>query len=240
LPFHTNHTPFITLQYIAAMGLRLGDIAPDFEAETTHGEIKFHEWAGDSWVIFFSHPDDFTPVCTTELGRASQLEPEFAKRGVKLIGLSANDVSSHKAWINDINEIAGTELKFPIIGDKERKIATTYDMLDALDKTNVDAKGLPFTVRTVFIIDPKHIIRTTISYPASTGRNFTELLRVIDSLQVGDKYRVTTPVDWKRGEDVIVHPSVKSGPEAESLFPGYKTVKPYLRFTKDPSTAETK
>jgi len=150
--------------------------------------------------------------------------------------LSANDVSSHEKWIADINEISGTDLKFPIIGDKDRKVATTYDMLDALDKTNVDAKGLPFTVRTVFVIDPKHVIRTTISYPASTGRNFNELLRVIDSLQLGDKYRVTTPVDWKQGENVIVHPSVKSGEEAEKLFPGYKTVKPYLRFTKDPST----
>jgi len=222
--------------------LRLGSTAPDFTAETTVGTINFHEWQGDSWVVLFSHPDDFTPVCTTELGRTAQLAPEFARRNVKLIGLSANDVASHHAWIKDVEEVASAKyaqdvsLDFPIIGDKDREVATTYDMLDALDKTNVDAKGMPFTVRTVFIIDPNHIIRTLISYPASTGRNFAEIIRVIDSLQIGDKYRVTTPVDWTRGEDVIVHPSVKSGEEAEKLFPGYKTVKPYLRFAKDPST----
>jgi len=223
------------------MGFRLGDLAPDFEAETTHGNIKFYDWAGSSWVVLFSHPDDFTPVCTTELGETARRQPEFAKRNVKLIGLSANDVSSHQAWIKDINEVASEKygsaisLEFPIIGDKDRKIATTYDMLDALDKTNVDAKGMPFTVRTVFIIDPNHVIRTLISYPASTGRNFDEIIRVVDSLQLGDKYRVTTPVNWKQGDRVIIHPSVK-GDETEKLFPGYETVKPYLRFTEDPST----
>ncbi|KAI5452771.1 peroxiredoxin 1 [Naganishia albida] len=216
--------------------LRLGSTAPDFEAETTHGKIKFHDWAGDSWVVLFSHPDDFTPVCTTELGAASVNQGEFDKRGVKLIGLSANDVSSHNDWIKDINEISGGELKFPIIGDKDRSVSTTYDMLDYQDATNVDAKGMPFTVRTVFIIDPAKKIRLTLAYPASTGRNFAEILRVIDSLQLGDKHRITTPVNWQPGQKVIVHPSVKSGEEAEKLFPGYETVKPYLRFAEDPST----
>lgn len=161
-------------------------------------------------------------------------EPEFKKRGVKVIGLSANDIASHDAWIKDINEVGKTSVNFPIIGDKDRKVSTEYDMLDALDPTNVDAKGIPFTVRDVFVIDPKKVIRLKISYPASTGRHFDEILRVIDSLQIGDKYRVTTPVNWQKGDKVIVHPSVQ-GAEAEKLFPGYETVKPYLRFTKDPS-----
>jgi len=215
--------------------LRLGSKAPDFEAKTTHGDIKFHEWIGDSWAILFSHPDDFTPVCTTELGEVARKGPEFEKRGVKVIGLSANDLTAHEAWIKDIEEVGGsiaeTKVGFPIIADKERKIATLYDMLDYQDATNVDIKGLPFTVRTVFVIDPKKIIRLTISYPASTGRNFDEILRVVDSLQIGDKHRVTTPVNWKKGDPVIVHPSV-SNDEASKLFPGYKTIKPYLRTTE--------
>jgi len=219
---------------MAAPSLRLGSKAPDFVAETTEGEIKFHEWLGDSWAILFSHPDDFTPVCTTELGEVARKAPEFAKRGVKVIGLSANDVSSHFAWIKDIEEvgaaIAPTKVAFPIIGDKDRKISTLYDMLDYQDATNVDAKGIPFTVRTVFVIDPKKIIRLTISYPAQTGRNFDEILRVIDSLQTGDKYRVTTPVNWKPNDPVIVHPSVTND-EAAKLFPEYTSVKPYLRTT---------
>ncbi|KAJ9097508.1 hypothetical protein QFC20_006165 [Naganishia adeliensis] len=188
-----------------------------------------------SRLVVSPKQDDFTPVCTTELGAASVNQGEFDKRGVKLIGLSANDVSSHNDWIKDINEISGGELKFPIIGDKDRSVSTTYDMLDYQDVSNVDAKGMPFTVRTVFIIDPAKKIRLTLAYPASTGRNFAEILRVIDSLQLGDKHRITTPVNWQPGEKVIVHPSAKSGEEAEKLLSGYETVKPYLRFAADPS-----
>ncbi|KAH8080145.1 putative thioredoxin peroxidase [Filobasidium floriforme] len=216
------------------VNLRLGSIAPDFKAETSAGDIEFHKWAGDDWVMLFSHPDDFTPVCTTELGGLAKRHEEFKQRGVKLLGLSANDVASHHEWIKDVDEISGSSLSFPIIGDKERKVATTYDMLDALDASNVDALGLPLTVRSVFIIDPKKVIRLIISYPASTGRNVDELLRVIDSLQVSAKYKVATPVDWVPGQDVIVANSVKKE-EADQLFPGYKSVKPYLRYTADPS-----
>jgi alkyl hydroperoxide reductase subunit AhpC len=213
-----------------ATPLRLGSTAPNFEAETTKGTIKFHEWAGNSWVVLFSHPDDFTPVCTTELGAFAKLEPEFAKRNVKLIGLSANSVESHDKWIGDINEIAQTSLTFPIIGDKSRKIAYAYDMLDYQDTTNVDSKGIAFTIRSVFVIDPKKTIRLILSYPASTGRNAAEVLRVVDSLQTGDKHRVTTPINWVPGEDVIVHPSVTND-EAKTLFPDFRTIKPYLRLT---------
>ncbi|KZS94099.1 1-Cys peroxiredoxin [Sistotremastrum niveocremeum HHB9708] len=217
--------------------LRLGSIAPDFEAQTTQGPIKFHEWIGDSWAVLFSHPADFTPVCTTELGEVARRAPDFAARGVKIIGLSANGLESHNEWIKDINEvgskIAPTSVEFPIIADQDRKISTLYDMLDAVDASNVDAKGQPFTVRTVFVIDPKKIIRLTISYPAQTGRNFDEILRVIDSLQLGDKHKITTPVNWKKGDDVIVHPAV-SNDQAATLFPGFKTVKPYLRTTEYP------
>ncbi|KAL7282067.1 hypothetical protein ACG7TL_003536 [Trametes sanguinea] len=225
----------------ATMGLRLGDIAPDFEAETTKGPIKFHEWIGDSWAILFSHPGDFTPVCTTELAEVARRAPDFAKRNVKLIGISANGLDDHKKWIQDINEwgsqFGPTDVQYPIeaerveqIADADRKISTLYDMLDEQDPTNRDAKGLPFTIRTVFIIDPKKTIRLTLSYPASTGRNFDEILRVVDSLQIGDKYRVTTPVNWKKGDDVIVHPTV-SNEEAKTLFPEFKIHKPYLRTT---------
>jgi len=214
--------------------LRLGSIAPDFEAETTIGHIKFHEWIGDSWAVFFSHPDDFTPVCTTELGEVARRAPDFTKRGVKIIGLSANNVDKHHAWVKDINEFgaktAPTDVQFPIIGDESRKISVLYDMLDEQDATNRDAKGTPFTVRTVFVIDPKKAIRLTLSYPASTGRNFDEILRVIDSLQLGDKHRITTPVNWKKGDDVIVHPTVSSE-EAKTLFPEHTVHYPYLRTT---------
>jgi len=214
--------------------LRLGSIAPDFEAETTAGPIKFHEWIGDSWAVLFSHPGDFTPVCTTELGEVARRQPDFAKRGVKVIGISANDLKSHHDWVKDINELGSkigpTDVQFPIIADPDRKVSTLYDMLDALDATNVDAKGLPFTVRTVFVIDPKKVIRLLISYPASTGRNFDEIIRVIDSLQLGDKHRITTPVNWHKGDDVIVHPSVTND-EAKTLFPEFTIHKPYLRTT---------
>ncbi|KAL8917953.1 MAG: hypothetical protein Q9172_005622 [Xanthocarpia lactea] len=213
--------------------LRLGSIAPNFQAETTAGPIDFHEWIGDQWAVLFSHPEDYTPVCTTELGAFAKLEPEFTKRGVKLIGLSANTVESHGGWVKDIDEISGSRLRFPIIGDKERKVAYAYDMLDHQDTTNVDQKGIAFTIRSVFIIDPKKTIRLILSYPASTGRNTAEVLRVIDSLQTGDKHKVTTPINWVPGDDVIVHPSVKTE-EAKEIFPDMKIVKPYLRFTPLP------
>jgi len=216
-----------------ATPLRLGSVAPDFEAEATQGPIKFHEFIGDSWVILFSHPEDYTPVCTTELGAFAKLEPEFKKRGVKLIGLSANTIDSHNGWIKDINEISKCSLTFPIIADKERKIAYLYDMLDYQDTTNVDSKGIAFTIRSVFVIDPKKTIRLIMSYPASTGRNAAEVLRVVDSLQTGDKHRITTPINWIPGDDVIVHPSV-TNEEAKTLFPDFRIVKPYLRFTPLP------
>merc|ERR1712093_283062 len=180
--------------------LRLGSIAPNFDAETTKGPINFHDFIGNNWVVLFSHPEDFTPVCTTELGAFAKLEPEFTRRGVKLIGLSANTIDSHGQWIKDIDEISGSNLQFPIIGDKQRQVALAYDMLDHQDATNVDAKGIAFTIRSVFVIDPKKTIRTILSYPASTGR----------------KHRITPPINWVPGDDVIVHPSVK-GDEAAKL-----------------------
>lgn len=219
--------------------LRLGSKAPNFQAETSNGPIDFYEFAGDSWVVLFSHPDDFTPVCTTELGAFAKLEPEFTKRGAKLIGLSANKLDKHHQWIADINELSQTNLRFPIIADHERKVAHLYDMIDYQDATNVDDKGVQFTIRSVFVIDPKKTIRLIISYPASTGRNTAEVLRVLDSLQVGDKNRVTTPINWTPGEDVIVHPSVTND-EAKTLFPKFKIVKPYLRFTPLAVDAERK
>ncbi len=172
--------------------LRLGSVAPDFTAETNKGTIRFHEYLGNNWGILFSHPADFTPVCSTELAEVARKKADFEKRNVKVIGLSVDDATSHDKWIADINRIGNTSVDFPIIADQDRKIATEYDMLDALDPTNVDAKGIPFTVRDVFVIDPKKVIRLKISYPASTGRHFDEILRVIDSLQLGDKYKVTT------------------------------------------------
>jgi len=214
--------------------LRLGSIAPDFEAETTHGRIRFHDWIGDNWAILFSHPADFTPVCTTELGEVARRAPDFKKRNVKVIGISANELESHEKWIQDINTVGQTDVQFPIIADADRKISTLYDMLDAQDASNVDAKGIPFTIRTVFVIDPKKIIRLTISYPAAVGRSFDEVVRVIDALQAGDKYRIATPVNWKPGQDVIVNAAVPDT-EARKLFPDYKTVLPYLRTTVDPT-----
>jgi len=218
--------------------LRLGSKAPNFKAETTNGPIDFHEFIGDNWVVLFSHPEDYTPVCTTELGAFAKLEPEFQKRGVKLIGLSANTIDSHSGWIKDINEISGASLKFPIIGDKERQVALAYDMLDHQDATNVDSKGIAFTIRSVFIIDPKKTIRTILSYPASTGRNSAEVLRIVDSLQTGDKYKITTPINWVPGDDVIVAPSVKDE-QARELFPNFKIIKPYLRTTPLPKEKTT-
>jgi len=214
----------------AAPHLRLGSIAPNFKADTTAGPIDSHEFVGDSWVVFFSHPEDYTPVCTTELGAFAALEPEFKKRGVKLIGLSANTVDSHTGWVSDIKDVTGNSVGFPIIADKQRQVAYLYDMLDYQDTTNVDEKGIAFTIRSVFVIDPKKTIRLILSYPASTGRNSAEVLRVVDSLQTGDKYKVTTPIDWVPGQDVIVHPAVKTD-EAKKIWPDIRIVKPYLRFT---------
>ncbi|KAG4439439.1 hypothetical protein IFR05_005086 [Cadophora sp. M221] len=215
---------------LQASPLRLGSIAPNFYADTTVGAIDFHNWIGDKWTILFSHPEDYTPVCTTEMAALARAEPEFAKRGVKLIGLSANTVETHGGWISDIDEISGTPLTIPIIGDQDRKIAFAYDMLDHQDTTNVDARGIAFTIRSVFIIDPTKTVRLIMAYPASTGRNTTELLRVVDSLQASDKYQITTPVNWTPGNDVIVHPSV-SDSKAQILFPDFRIVKPYLRYT---------
>jgi len=214
--------------------LRLGSTAPDFEAETTHGPIKFHEWIGDSWAILFSHPDDFTPVCTTELAEVARREDDFKKRNVKVIGLSANDVASHHKWAVDIKDYGGSEVKYPIIGDPDRKISTLYDMLDYQDATNVDKKGLPLTVRTVFVIDPKKSIRLTLTYPASSGRNFDEIIRVIDSLQLTDKYKVATPVNWKQGDDIVVHVSL-STEEARKVYPNLVEHKHYLRTAQQPA-----
>ncbi|KXT14911.1 hypothetical protein AC579_3078 [Pseudocercospora musae] len=211
--------------------LRLGSEAPNFQAKTTQGDIDFHQWLDGKWAILFSHPADFTPVCTTELGAFSKLKDEFEKRGVKMIGLSANDLGSHDRWIQDINEISKTNLQFPIIADADRKVAFQYDMIDQQDLDNIDDKGIAFTIRSVFVIDPSKKIRLTMMYPASTGRNTGEVLRVIDSLQTGDKKGVTTPIDWQVGEDVIVPPSVTT-PDAKKKFGEVREVKPYLRYTK--------
>jgi alkyl hydroperoxide reductase subunit AhpC len=205
---------------------RLGDTAPDFEAETTQGRIRFHEWIGDSWCILFSHPKDFTPVCTTELGYVGKLVPEFAKRNAKVIGLSIDPVNSHAGWVKDIEETQNTKVSYPIIADPDRKVANLYGMMHP-------AHDEVFTVRTVFVIDPKKKIRLMITYPQTCGRNFDEILRVIDSLQLTDKHSVATPVNWKHGEDVIISPSV-SDEDAQKRFPGFKTIKPYLRTTPQP------
>jgi alkyl hydroperoxide reductase subunit AhpC len=209
------------------MSLQLGDIAPDFETETTDGKIKFHEWLGSSWGVLFSHPKDYTPVCTTELGYTSKLGAEFAKRGVKVLALSVDSVEDHKGWAKDIESTQDCKLNFPIIADPEMKVANLYGMIHpkASDR---------FTVRSVFVIDPNKKVRLTITYPASTGRNFDEILRVIDSLQLTDQHKVATPVNWKQGQDVIIVPSL-SNDDAKKLFPGgWKEVKPYLRLVPAP------
>ena len=210
------------------MTLRLGDTAPDFTAESTVGPIRFHDWIGDGWAILFSHPRDFTPVCTTELGYVARLKPEFDKRHVKPIGLSIDPVESHKGWAEDIRETQGTAPNFPIIADPQRKVAEQYGMMHP-------AHDEVYTVRTVFVIDPKKKIRLMITYPQTTGRNFDEILRVIDSLQLTDSYRVATPVNWKQGDDVIIVPAV-TDEEARAKFPrGWKALKPYLRLTPQPN-----
>jgi thioredoxin-dependent peroxiredoxin len=209
------------------MTLRLGDVAPDFSAATTQGDINFHEWLGDSWGVLFSHPKDFTPVCTTELGRVAKLSDQFAKRNVKVIGLSVDPVASHLEWEKDIAETQGTAVNFPMIGDSDKKVSDLYDMIhpNASDT---------FTVRSVFVIGPDKKVKLQITYPASTGRNFDEILRVIDSLQLTAKFKVATPVDWKDGDDVIIGAAV-TNEEAAELFPqGWTTVKPYLRVLPQP------
>ena len=210
------------------MALQLGDQAPDFTAPTTLGTIRFHEWLGNSWGVLFSHPRDFTPVCTTELGYTEKLRPEFERRGVKVIGLSVDGIEDHERWAGDIEATQGARPQFPIIGDAERKVSTAYGMIHPkADNT--------FTVRSVFIIDPAKKIRASITYPASTGRNFDEILRVIDSLQLTDKHKVATPVNWRVGDDVIIVPSV-SNDDARRLFPaGWNEQRPYLRLVKQPS-----
>lgn len=210
------------------MSLQLGDTAPNFKAKTTIGDIDFYDYVGDSWVVLFSHPADYTPVCTTELGRTSVLEPEFAKRGVKLLALSVDGIESHKGWVKDINETSNTDLKFPIIGDEDKKVSQAYGMIHPnASETH--------TVRSVYIIDPNKKVKLTITYPASTGRNFQEILRVIDSLQLTANYQVATPVDWEAGEDCIIVPAVKDE-DIPAKFPkGHKTIKPYLRTTPQPN-----
>lgn len=210
------------------MSLRLGDTAPNFKAKTSEGEIDFYEYLGDSWGVLFSHPADYTPVCTTELGKTASLKDEFAKRNVKVIALSVDSVESHKGWINDINETQNVEVNFPIIGDESREIALAYDMIHP-------NASLTATVRSLFVIAPDKTIKLTITYPASTGRNFQEILRVIDSLQLTAKYSVATPADWKDGEDVIVVPAIKTE-DIPAKFPkGFTQVKPYLRTTPQPN-----
>ena len=210
------------------MSLQIGDTAPDFEAVTTSGQIKFHDWLGAHWGVLFSHPKDFTPVCTTELGYTERLRPAFEKRGVKVIGLSVDPVGDHERWADDIEATQGARPRFPIIADADRKVANLYGMLHPkADSTH--------TVRSVFLIDPAKKIRATITYPASTGRNFDEILRVIDSLQLTDKHKVATPVNWQVGQDVIIVPSI-SNDDARKLFPGgWEEKRPYLRLVKQPS-----
>jgi alkyl hydroperoxide reductase subunit AhpC len=210
------------------MAIRLGDEAPDFTADTTEGRITFHDWKEGSWAVLFSHPKDFTPVCTTELGYTAKLADEFAQRDTKVLALSVDSVADHEAWSGDIAETQGTAVDFPIIGDPDRAVATLYDMIHP----NADDT---LTVRSVFVIDRANKVRLTLTYPASTGRNFDEILRVIDSLQLTDGYKVATPVNWTDGDDVIVSPSL-SDEEATALFPaGFETKRPYLRVTRQPN-----
>lgn len=211
------------------MTLRLGDKVPDFTQDSSEGQISFYDWAGDSWVVLFSHPADFTPVCTTELGTVARLKPEFDKRGVKVIALSVDDAESHKGWVGDINETQKTTVNYPILADVDKKVSNLYDMIHPNSLNNL-------TVRSVFIIDSEKKLRLTFTYPASTGRNFNEILRVIDSLQLTDNYQVATPVDWKDGDDCVIVPSLKDPEVLKEKFPkGYTEVKPYLRMTPQPN-----
>jgi len=211
------------------VALQIGSVSPDFEADTTEGRIHFHDWIGDSWAVLFSHPKDFTPVCTTELGYMARLKPEFDKRNTKVIGLSVDPLDSHHKWIGDIEETQHTKMNFPILADADKKVSNLYDMIHPNANDTL-------TVRSVFIIDPNKKIRTTLTYPASTGRNFDEILRVIDSLQLTDRYSVATPVNWKDGDDVVIVPSIQDPEVIKQKFPkGYKAVKPYLRITPQPN-----
>lgn len=216
------------------MSLRINDTAPDFTAETTQGKISFHQWIGDQWAVLFSHPKDFTPVCTTELGYMAKIEPEFTKRNAKLIGLSVDPVGRHEEWSRDIEETQGAKVKYPMIGDSDLAVAKLYNMLPA-DEVGSDGRTAAnnATVRSVFIIGPDKKIKLMLTYPMTTGRNFDEILRVLDSMQLTAKYKVATPVNWKHGEDVIITPAV-TNEEAATSFPGFKTIKPYLRTTKQP------
>jgi len=219
------------------MSLRINDTAPNFKAQTTQGPIDFHQWIGDQWAVLFSHPKDFTPVCTTELGYMAKIEPDFTKRNTKLIGLSIDPVDNHSKWSADIEETQGSKVKYPMIGDTDLNVAKLYNMLPAEEPGSSDGRtaATNATVRTVFIIGPDKKIKMMMTYPMTTGRNFDEILRVLDSLQLSAKHRVATPVNWKPGEDVIIQGSV-SDDEAKKLFPGgWKSPKPYLRITKQPS-----
>ncbi len=210
------------------MSIKLGDTAPDFAAESSLGTLNFYDYLGDSWGILFSHPADYTPVCTTELGRTSQLKPEFDKRNTKVLALSVDGIDNHKGWISDINETQNTEVDFPIIADEDKKVSALYDFIHP----NASAT---LTVRSLLIIDPAKKVRLIITYPASTGRNFTEILRVLDSLQLVDGYGVATPVDWKDGDDVIIPPAVSHEDAEKKFTKGVKVVKPYLRYTPQPN-----
>lgn len=211
------------------MSIRLGDIAPDFEQDSSEGRIRFHDWLGDSWGVLFSHPADFTPVCTTELGFTAKLKDDFAQRGVKVIALSVDPVDSHLKWIDDINETQNTRVNFPIIADADRKVSGLYDLIHPSANDTL-------TVRSLFIIDPHKKVRLIITYPASTGRNFHEILRVIDSLQLTDQHKVATPANWQDGDEVVIVPSLKDEAEIAQRFPrGYRAVKPYLRLTPQPN-----
>jgi alkyl hydroperoxide reductase subunit AhpC len=219
------------------MTLSINSEAPNFKAATTQGEIDFHKWIGDGWAILFSHPKDFTPVCTTELGYMAKLEPEFKKRNCKIIGLSVDPVDNHEKWAKDIEETQGAKVKYPMIGDSDLKVAKLYNMLPADEAGTSEGRtaATNATVRTVFIIGPDKKIKLMLTYPMTTGRNFDEVLRVLDSMQLTVKHKVATPVNWKKGEDVIIVPAV-SDDEAKTMFPGgWKTIKPYLRLVKQPS-----
>jgi len=217
------------------MSIRINDVAPDFAAETTQGPIRFHEWIGDNWAVLFSHPKDFTPVCTTELGAVASLEQQFAARGAKVIGLSVDPVDNHHKWVQDIKDVTGETVQFPVIGDTELKVAKMYDMLpgDVGDSCEGRTPADNATVRMVYVIGPDKRIKLMLAYPMTTGRNFDEIIRVLDSIQLTSKHKVATPANWKQGEDVIITGAV-SNDDAAKIFPGYKTVKPYLRTTTQP------